>query len=67
MRTTLGEAQQSNDPTQMQTALEQAQQPLAEMKDHMTMCMNMMSMMQQRQGGMGGHMKEMKEKSKKGR
>jgi len=67
MRTTLGEAKQSNDPTQMRTALEQAQQPLAEMKDHMTMCMNMMSMMQQRQGGMGGHMKEMKEKSKKGR
>lgn len=67
MRTTMSEAQQSNDPVQMQTALAQAQQPLTEMKDHMTMCMNMMSMMQQMQGGMGGHMKERQEKRQKGR
>ena len=54
----MDEAKQSNDPAQMRTALEQAQQPLAEMKDHMTGCMNMMSMMQNMHGGMGGMMKE---------
>jgi hypothetical protein len=42
----------------MRTAFEQAQQPLAEMKDHMAMCMNMMSMMQNMPGGMGGHMQK---------
>jgi hypothetical protein len=54
---TLKEARESNDPARMQTALDQAQQPLAEMKNHIGECMNMMSMMQQMHGGMGGAMK----------
>ncbi len=58
MMTRMGEAKQSNDPAQMRTALDQAQKPLAEMKDHMSKCMNMMSMMQQMPGGMGGQTKE---------
>lgn len=60
MMTTMSQAQQSNDPAQMRAALEQAQKPLATMKDHMAQCMNMMSMMQQMPGGMGGHMQEKK-------
>lgn len=60
MMTTMHQAQQSNDPAQMRAALEQAQKPLAAMKDHMAQCMNMMSMMQQMPGGMGGHMQEKK-------
>ena len=60
MMTTISQAQQSNDPAQMRAALEQAQKPLAAMKDHMAQCMNMMSMMQQMPGGMGGHMQEKK-------
>ena len=52
----IDKAKQSNDPVQMRTTLEEVQKPLAEMKDHMTMCMNMMSMMQGMHGGMGGHM-----------
>jgi hypothetical protein len=58
--TTMSQAQQSNDPTQMREVLEQAQKPLATMKDHMAQCMNMMSMMQQMQGGMDGHMQKKK-------
>jgi hypothetical protein len=57
MMTTMNQAQQSNDPTQMREALKQAQKPLAMMKDHMAQCM---SMMQQMQGGMGGHMQQKK-------
>ena len=57
MMTKMHEAKQSNDPAQMRTALEQAQKPLAEMKDHITQCMNMMSMMQQMPGGMGSQPK----------
>ena len=57
MMSTMSQAQQSNDPTQMREALAQAQQPLATMKDHMAQCM---SMMQQMQGGMGGHMQQKK-------
>src|SRR5882724_7117602 len=49
-------AKQSNDPVQMRAALDEAQKPLTDMKDHMAMCMNMMSMMHGRHGGMGGHM-----------
>jgi hypothetical protein len=60
MMTTMRQAQQSNDPTQMREALEQAQKPLAAMKDHMGSCMGMMSMMQQMPGGMGGHMQQKK-------
>jgi len=50
----MDEAKQSHDPARMRAALDEAQQPLAEMKEHMTMCMNMMSMMQGMHGGMGG-------------
>jgi YHS domain-containing protein len=39
----------------MRAALDQAQKPLAEMKQHMSMCMNMMGMMQ-KMHGMGGMM-----------
>lgn len=39
----------------MRTALDQARKPLAEMKQHMSMCMNMMNMMQ-KMHGMGGMM-----------
>ena len=60
MQTMMEKAQQSNDPAQMREALEQAQKPLAAMKDHMASCMSMMSMMQQMQGGMGGQMKKKK-------
>ncbi|MBY0507759.1 MAG: hypothetical protein K2X03_27855 [Bryobacteraceae bacterium] len=49
----MDEARQSNDPAKMRSALEGAQKPLAEMKDHMSMCMNMMDMMQ-KMGGMPG-------------
>ncbi len=56
---TLKEARESNDLARMQTALDQAQQPLAEMKNHIGACMNMMSMMQQMPGGMGGMHGEM--------
>jgi hypothetical protein len=58
MKTTMAQAQQSNDPAQMREALEQAQKPLAAMKDHMASCMSMMSMMQQMQGGMMGGQKK---------
>ncbi|SRR2546428_67950 len=60
MMTTMSQAQQSNEPTQMREALEQAQKPLATMKDHMAQCMSRMSMMQQMQGGMGSHMQQKK-------
>src|SRR6266850_2890319 len=49
---TLEEAKQSNDPAKMRAAIDQAQKQLADMKDHMTMCGNMMNMMQKMQGGM---------------
>jgi hypothetical protein len=57
LTTTLQEARESNDPVRMQTALDQAQQPLAEMQHHIGECQSMMSMMQQMHGGMGGPMK----------
>ena len=49
---TLEEAKQSNDPDKMTAAIDQAQKQLANMKEHMTMCGNMMNMMQKMQGGM---------------
>jgi hypothetical protein len=49
---TLEEAKQSNDPAKMRAAIDEAQKQLADMKDHMTMCGNMMNMMQKMQGGM---------------
>jgi hypothetical protein len=57
MRMTMSQAQQSNDPTQMREALEQAQKPLAAMRNHMAQCMSMMGMMQ---GGMGSQMPQQK-------
>lgn len=52
-------AKQSNDPAKMRAALDQGQKQLGEMKEHMTMCGNMMSMMEKMQG-MGGMMKGQK-------
>lgn len=49
-------AKQSNDPVKMRAALDQGQKQLSEMKEHMTMCGNMMSMMEKMQG-MGEMMK----------
>lgn len=49
---TLEGAKQSNDPDKMRAAIDQAQKQLADMKDHMTTCGNMMNMMQKMQGGM---------------
>jgi hypothetical protein len=49
-------AKQSNDPGKMRTAIDQAQKQLAEMKEHMSKCGEMMSMMEKMQG-MGGMMK----------
>ena len=46
---TIDEARTSNDPAKMRAALDQAQKPLADMKEHMSMCTNMMSMMQKMQ------------------
>ncbi|MBA3767845.1 MAG: hypothetical protein H0W99_12835 [Acidobacteria bacterium] len=43
--TTMAQARQSNDPAQMRSALEQGEKSLTEMKDHMSMCMNMMGNM----------------------
>ena len=50
------EAKQSNDPGQMRAALDEAQKPLAKMKDHMTGCRNMMGMMEHMHGSRGRHM-----------
>lgn len=52
---TIREAKQSNDPAQMRAALDAVEKPLAEMQEHMKMCMQMMDMMQMH-GGMGGMM-----------
>ena len=50
-------AKQSNDPVKMRAALDQGQKQLSEMKQHMTMCGNMMSTME-KMPGMGGMMKD---------
>lgn len=55
------QAKQSNDPAKMRAALDQAQKPLNDMTEHMSMCMNMMDMMERMHGkggkeGMGGMM-----------
>ena len=49
-------AKQSNDPAKMRSAIDQSEKQLVEMKEHMTMCTNMMSMMEKMQG-MDGMMK----------
>lgn len=43
---TIDEAKASNDPAKMRAAFDQTQKPLAQMKEHMNGCMDMMSMMQ---------------------
>jgi hypothetical protein len=53
---TLEGAKQSNDPAKMRAAIDQTQKHLASMKEHMSMCGNMMNMMQ-KMHGMGGMMK----------
>ena len=53
---TLEGAKQSNDPGKMRAAIDQTQKHLSEMKEHMSMCGNMMSMME-KMDGMGGMMK----------
>jgi predicted lipoprotein len=47
---TMEEAKQSNDPAKMRAALDQGQKRLAEMKNHMSGCMNMMNMMEKMHG-----------------
>ena len=47
---TMEGAKQSNDPAKMRTALDQAQKQLTEMKEHMSMCSNMMGMMEKMEG-----------------
>lgn len=46
----MNDAKTSNDATKMRTALDQTQKQMTEMKEHMTMCMNMMDMMQKMAG-----------------
>ena len=56
MSKTLEGAKQSNDAGKMRTAIDQAQKQLAEMKEHMSPCANMMGMME-KMDGMGSMMK----------
>lgn len=70
---TIDQAKQSNDPAKMRAALDQAQKPLADMKEHMSMCRNMMGMMQKMHGmggmmggGMGGMMSPERQSSARG-
>ena len=51
---TIADARASNDPAKMRAALEQSEKPLTDMRQHMSMCMNMMTMMQKMHGMMGG-------------
>jgi outer membrane murein-binding lipoprotein Lpp len=50
LNTSLRDAKASNDVNKMRVAIDQAQKPLTEMKEHMTMCMNMMNMMEKMHG-----------------
>jgi hypothetical protein len=50
MAKTLDEAEQSNDPARKQAALDQARKSLAEMKNRMSKCMDMMDMMEKMHG-----------------
>lgn len=47
---TVADAKTSNDSAKMRAALQQVEKPLADMRQHMTMCMNMMSMMEKMHG-----------------
>lgn len=42
MAAAMDEAKQSNDPARMRVAMDRMQKPMAEMKEHMDMCMRMM-------------------------
>jgi len=53
---TLEDAEQSNDSARIRAALGQARKSLADMKNHMSMCMNMMDMMEKMHGK--GQMKQ---------
>lgn len=46
----VADARTSNDPAKMRAALQQVEKPLADMRQQMTMCMNMMSMMEKMHG-----------------
>ena len=48
---TIADAKASKDQAKMRAALEQAEKPLADVRQHMTMCTNMMSMMQKMHDG----------------
>lgn len=48
----LNQAKASNDRAKMRAAIGQVQKPLSEMKQHMTMCTQMMGMMEKMHGGM---------------
>jgi hypothetical protein len=48
---TIDDAKASNDPAKMRAALDQAQKPLSNMREHTDMCMNMMKMMEKMHGG----------------
>ena len=45
LKKTIADAKRSNDPVKMRAALDAVEKPLAEMGDHMNMCMSMMKMM----------------------
>lgn len=49
----MNDAKQSNDVNKTRTAMDQMQKPMAEMKEHMNMCMSMMDTMQKMHGMMG--------------
>lgn len=49
----MNDARQSNDVNKMRAAMDQMQQPMADMKEHMNGCMSMMDMMQKMSGMMG--------------
>ena len=53
----MNDAKQSNDVNKMRAAMDQMQKPMADMKQHMNMCMSMMDMMQ-KMGGMMGEKKK---------
>ena len=46
----MDEAKQSNDLAMLRADVDQAQKSLAEMKNHMSMCMNMMDRMEKTHG-----------------
>jgi hypothetical protein len=51
MMKTMADAKASNEQAKMRAALDQAEKPLTDMRQHMNMCMSMMDMMQMH-GGM---------------